>query len=225
MTDDLGVLRFLEMDPGGHLRLWLMRHFSECTNDVRWIPRSTLWGNLPEPAELVCLNIETRLRILRLIGSLCDLKHSKDVPLAVRSFAESSLIGSSQRALLIVDFWVAGQCLPPWLEARCIQSQRHLSRRVSTALLPARESMDGLWLLDMPSPFLPFAVAEHRKLFGAKNWLVHSGGDRLSPGVWTWTIDMSGDGEVLRRSRAGFEPFMCACAHRDAFEPTRVGPP
>ena len=160
-----------------------------------------------------------------MIGSLCDLKHGKDVPLAVRSFAESSLIGSSQRALLIVDFWVAGQCLPPWLEARCIQSQRHLSRRVSTALLPARESMDGLWLLDMPSPFLPFAVAEHRKLFGAKNWLVHSGGDRLSPGVWTWTIDMSGDGEVLRRSRAGFEPFMCACAHRDAFEPTRVGPP
>jgi len=202
-----------------------MRHFSEPTKDVRWIPRSTLWGKLPEPAELVHLNIETRLRILRLIGSLCDLKRSKDVPLAVRSFAEAALIGSSQRALLIVDFWVSGECLPPWLEARCIQSQRHLSRRVSTALLPARESMDGLWLLDMPSPFLPFAVAEHRKLFGAKNWLVHSGGDRLSPGVWTWTIDMSGDGEVLRRSRADFEPFICACTHRDAFEPTRVGPP
>ena len=213
------------MDPGGHLRLWLMRHFAEKIADVRWIPRSTLWGNFPEPVDLIRLNIEKRLRILRLIGSLCDLRLGKDVPLAVRSFAEASLIGSTQRALQIVDIWVAGENLPPWLEARCIQSQRHLVRRISTALLPARESMGGLWLIDLPAPFLPFAVAEHRKLLGARNWLVHSGGDRLFPGVWTWTIDMSGGGEVLRRSRAVFEPFTRACAHRDAFEPTMVGPP
>ena len=113
--------------------------------------------------------------------------------------------------------------MPTWLEARCIQSWRHLARRISTVLLPAREAIDGLWLLDLPSPFLPFAVAQHRKMFGARNWLVHSGGDRLCPGIWTWTIDTSGKGEVLRRSQASFTPFACACAHRDAFEPTTGG--
>ena len=212
------------MDPGGHLRLWLMRHAREDLTDVRWIPRSTLWGLLPGPCEFVGLDVEKRLRMLRLIGSLCDLRLGQKVPLSVRSFAEAALIGSSQRALRIVDYWIAGKPLPPWLEARCIQSQRHLSRRISTALLPAREAMNCLWLLDLPSPFLPFAVAEHRKMFGARNWLVHSGGDRLSPGIWTWTIDTSGGGEVLRRSRAGFTPFTSACAHRDTFEPAAGGP-
>ena len=208
------------MDPGGHLRLWLMRYFAEDISDVRWTSRSTLWGVLPEPSEFVGLNIEIRLRLLRLIGALCDLRQGRTVPLSVRSFAEAALIGASGRALLIVDLWVAGELMPTWLEARCVQSQRHLARRISTVLLPAREGIDGLWLLDLPSPFLPFAVAEHRKMFGARNWLVHSGGDRLCPGIWTWTIDTSGEGEVLRRSRASFTPFACACAHREAFEPT-----
>ena len=211
------------MDPGGHLRLWLMRYFAEDITDVRWKSRSTLWGVLPEPSELVKLRIEVRLRLLRLIGALCDLRQGRDVPLSVRSFAESSLIGASGRALLIIDLWVTGEDLPTWLEASCIQSQRHLSRRISTALLPAREAIDGLWLLDLPSPFLPFAVAQHRKMFGIRNWLVHSGGDRLCPGIWTWTIDTSGKGEVLRRSQASFTPFSCACAHRDAFEPATGG--
>ena len=211
------------MDPGGHLRLWMMRYFSEDLTDVRWISRSTLWGVLPEPNELLKLPIETRLRLLRLIGALCDLRHGKYVPLSVRSFAEAALIGASGRALLILDLWIAGEVMPTWLEARCIQSQRHLYRRISTALLPAREGVDGLWLLDLPSPFLPFAVAEHRMMFGARNWLVHSGGDRLCPGIWTWTIDSSGRGEVLRRSHASFTPFECACAHRDAFEPATGG--
>ena len=211
------------MDPGGHLRLWLMRHLGENTADVRWIARSTLWGLLPEPCEFVALNVERRLRLLRLIGSLCDLRKGETVPLSVRSFAEASLIGASGRALLIVDLWVKGEMMPTWLEARCIQSQRHLARRISTVLLPAREGVDGLWLLDLPSPFLPFAVAEHRKMFGARNWLVHSGGDRFCPGIWTWTIDSSGGGEVLRRSRASFTPFVCASAHREAFEPTTGG--
>ena len=223
MTSDLWVLRFLEMDPGGHLRLWLMRHLGENHDDVRWIARSTLWGLLPEPGEFVKLDVEIRLRLLRLIGKLCDLRMGKNVPLSVRGFAESSLIGASERALQIVDCWVAGTALPSWLEARCYQSQRHLSRQISTALLPAREAIDGLWLLDLPSPFLPFAVAQHRQIFGARNWLVHSGGDRLCPGIWTWTIDTSGGGEVLRRSRASFTPFASACAHRDAFEPSRDG--
>ena len=208
------------MDLGGHLRLWLMRHFGENVSDVRWIARTNLWGILPEPSEFVRLGVEKRLRMLRLIGLICDLRKGETVPLSVRSFAEASLMGASKRALQIVDCWVAGQPLPPWLEARCIQSQRHLNRRVSTVLLPAREGIDGLWLLDLPSPFLPFAVAQHRQMFGARNWLVHSGGDRLSPGIWTWTIDVTGEGEVLRRSRAGFTPFSCASAHRDAFEPT-----
>jgi len=220
LTRDLEVLRLLEMDPGGHLRLWLRRHLGENISEIRWVARSTLWGLLPEPSEFVALNIESRLRLLRLIGLLCDLRKGETVPLSVRSFAEASLIGSSNRALQIVDYWVAGEALPPWLEARCLQSQRHLARRISTAMLPARQALDGLWLLDLPSPFLPFAVAQHRQMFGARNWLVHSGGDRLCPGVWTWTIDTSGDGEVLRRTRAGFEPFTSACAHRDAFEPT-----
>ena len=211
------------MDPGGHIRLWMMRYFAKDLTDVHWTSRSTLWGVLPEPNELLKLPIETRLRLLRMIGSLCDLRKGQDVPLSVRSFAEASLIGASGRALLILDLWVAGELMPTWLEARCIQSQRHLARRVSTALLPAREGVDGLWLLDLPSPFLPFAVAEHRTMFGSRNWLVHSGGDRLCPGIWTWTIDKSGGGEVLRRSQASFTPFKCACAHRDAFEPATGG--
>jgi len=211
------------MDPGGHIRLWLMRHFADDLKGVRWISRSTLWGVLPEPSQFVGLNIETRLRLLRLIGALCDLQKGETVPLSVRSFAEAALIGASGRALLLIDLWVAGEVMPTWLEARCVQSQRHLARRIATVLLPAREGVDGLWLLDLPSPFLPFAVAEHRKMFGARNWLVHSGGDRLCPGIWTWTIDTTGGGEVLRRSRAGFTPFVRACAHREAFEPTTGG--
>ena len=216
----LEVLRILEMDPGGCLRFWLMRHVGEETTDVRWMSRSTLWGNLPPPNAFVNLDIDIRLRLLRLIGALCDLRHGRSVPLMIRSFAEASLVGFPNRALKLIDLWVKGQAMPPWLEARCLQSQRHLARRISTSLLPAREGYQGLWLLDLPAPFLPFAVAEHRRLFGAKSWLVHSGGDRLSPGVWTWAIDASGGGEVLRRSRAGFTPFACASAHRDAFEPT-----
>ena len=101
------------MDPGGHLRLWLRRHLGENISDIRWVARSTLWGLLPEPSEFVALNIERRLRLLRLIGLLCDLRKGETVPLSVRSFAEASLIGSSNRALQIVDYWVAGEALPP----------------------------------------------------------------------------------------------------------------
>ena len=158
--------------------------------------------------------------MLRLIGALCDLRQGQEVPLMVSSFAEAALMGFTDRALKIIDLWVKAEQMPSWLEARCRQTQRHLARRISTALLPAREGYQGLWLLDLPAPFLPFAVAAHRKLFGARSWLVHSGGDRLCPGVWTWAIDTNGGGEVLRRSRAGFTPFSCASAHRDAFEPT-----
>ena len=208
------------MDPGGCLRFWLMHHTGEETDNVRWMSRSTLWGRLPPPNAFVNLNIETRLRMLRLIGALCDLRQGHEVPLMVSSFAEAALMGFTDRALKIIDLWVKGEQMPPWLEARCRQTQRHLARRISTALLPAREGYRGLWLLDLPAPFLPFAVAAHRKLFGARSWLVHSGGDRLCPGIWTWAIDTNGGGEVLRRSRAGFTPFSCASAHRDAFEPT-----
>ena len=132
------------MDPGGHLRLWLMRYFAKDISEVRWKSRSTLWGVLPEPSEFVGVHIEIRLRLLRLIGALCDLRQGREVPLSVRSFAEASLIGASGRALLIVDLWVKGEMMPTWLEARCIQSQRHLARRISTVLLPAREGVDGL---------------------------------------------------------------------------------
>ncbi len=208
------------MDPGGCLRFWLMRHHGEDTSKIRWVSRSTLWGQLPSPSEFVGIDIETRLRLMRLIGTLCDLRKGRDVPLSVRSFAEASLMGIIQRALQIIDIWIKGEQMPPWLEARCLQTQRHLSRRISTALLPAREGFQELWLIDMPAPFLPFAVAEHRELFGKRCWLVYSGGDRLCPGIWTWAIDRKGGGEVLRRSRAGFTPFSCASAHRDAFEPT-----
>jgi hypothetical protein len=211
------------MDPGGHLRLWLMRYFAENLTDVRWISRSTLWGVFPQPREFTELDTVTRLRLQRLIGALCDLRRGETVPLVVRGFAEAALIGATGRALLIVDLWVAGKEMPAWLEARCMQSQRHLSRRISTVLLSAREGVGGLWLLDLPSPILPFAVAHHRQMFGARNWLVHSGGDRLNPGIWTWTIDTTGEGEVLRRSQAVFTPFKCANAHREAFEPTTGG--
>ena len=129
------------MDPGGHLRLWLMRYFAEDLSEVRWKSRSTLWGVLPEPGEFVGVGIEIRLRLLRLIGALCDLRQGRDVPLSVRSFAEAALIGASGRALLIVDLWVQGEMMPTWLEARCMQSQRHLARRISTVLLPAREGI------------------------------------------------------------------------------------
>jgi hypothetical protein len=208
------------MDPGGCLQFWLMYHAGEETTDVRWMSRSTLWGILPPPNAFVNLDVEIRLRMLRLIGALCDLRQGHDVPLMVQSFAEAALMGFTDRALRLIDLWVKGEQMPSWLEARCRQTQRHLARRISTALLPAREGYQGLWLLDLPAPFLPFAVAKHRKLFGARSWLVHSGGDRLCPGIWTWAIDTSGGGEVLRRSRAGFTPFSCASAHRDAFEPT-----
>ena len=208
------------MDPGGYLRFWLMRHAGADTTGIRWMSRSTLWGNLPPPNAFVNFDIELRLRLLRLIGALCDLRKGRDVPLMVRSFAEASLMGVTNRALGLIDLWVKGEPMPPWLEARCRQTQRHLSRRISTALLPAREGYQGIWLLDLPAPFLPFAVAEHRKLFATRSWLVHSGGDRLCPGIWTWAIDTTGGGEVLRRSRAGFTPFLCASVHRDAFEPT-----
>ena len=60
------------MDPGGHLRRWLMRYFAEDLSEVRWKSRSTLWGVLPEPGEFVGVGIEIRLRLLRLIGALCD---------------------------------------------------------------------------------------------------------------------------------------------------------
>ena len=134
------------MDPGGCLRFWLMHRAGEDTTNVRWMSRSTLWGRLPPPNAFVNLNIETRLRMLRLIGALCDLRQGQEVPLMVSSFAEAALMGFTDRALKIIDLWVKGEQMPPWLEARCRQTQRHLDRRISTALLPAREGYQGLWL-------------------------------------------------------------------------------
>ena len=183
-----------------------MHRTGEETTNVRWMSRSTLWGRLPPPNAFVNLNIETRLRILRLIGALCDLRQGQQVPLMVSSFAEAALMGFTDRALKIIDLWVKGEQMPPWLEARCRQTQRHLARRISTALLPAREGYQGLWLLDLPAPFLPFAVAAHRKLFGARvGWSIQEAIAFVR--VWTWAIDTNGGGEVLRRSRAGFTPF------------------
>ena len=91
------------MDPGGYLRFWLMRHAGADTTGIRWMSRSTLWGNLPPPNAFVNFDIELRLRLLRLIGALCDLRKGRDVPLMVRSFAEASLMGVTNRALGLID--------------------------------------------------------------------------------------------------------------------------
>ena len=117
----------------------------------------------------------------------------------VSSFAEAALMGFTDRALKIIDLWVKGEQMPPWLEARCRQTQRHLARRISTALLPAREGYQGLWLLDLPAPPSFHSPSLHIANCSARSWLVHSGGDRLCPGVRTWAIDTNGGGEVLRR--------------------------
>ncbi|HIF04096.1 MAG TPA: hypothetical protein EYQ80_01385 [Candidatus Poseidoniales archaeon] len=142
----------------------------------------------------------------------------------MRAFAEAALIGATDRATRILDLWIEGESLPSRLHRRCHRSQRRLAHRIRTGLHHARGSVDELWLIDLPAPFLPFTIALCHRMLGARSLIVHSGGDRLWPGVWTWVIDQAGEGEVLRRSSAGILPFERASAHREAFEPTSGGP-
>jgi hypothetical protein len=218
------ALHAIEMDVGGHLRLWLMRHRTGEFPEVRWLSSSTLWGVFPSPSELIDIDVQVRLRFFRLIGLLGELKGGGRTPLAVRAFAEAALIGASERAMRILDLWVAGQPLPLRLYRRCDRIQRRLAHRVRTVLQRARQESGSLWLMDLPAPFMPFAMATYVGMLGEPPQWVHSGGDRLWPGVWTWVIDQTGEGEVLRRSSAGILPFERASAHREAFEPTSGGP-
>jgi hypothetical protein len=216
------------MDVGGHLRLWLMRYRSKLIPDILWQPSTVLLGNLPGPSELWGLDATTRLRLGRLIGSLYQLRQGDRVPLAVRALAQASLYGATGRALSLIEIWVAGARMPLRLMMKCIRLQRAMAHRVRNVLQEERSLQlpNGtieLMLVDVPAPIIPFAVALYRQMLGAHLLRVYSGGDRLYPGVWIWEVDTRGEGEVIRRERAGEWPLLSECRHRDAFEPASGG--
>jgi len=213
------------MDPGGMLRLWLMRYRTGRQPAILWQPTRTLWGVWPTVAMIADLEIGVRLRLLRFIACLGELRAGRRAPLSVRAFAEAACVGAPRRAVELLDHWMEGEALPARLHQRCDRIQRRLAHRVRSVLHSAREDGGILWLIDLPVTLLPFAISLHRRMLGPRPLIVHCGGGRLWPGLSTWAIDRDGTGEVLRRSSGGFSPFERAAEHREAFEPTAGGPP
>ena len=216
------------MDVGGHIRLWLVRHRTGITSDVFWCSSSILLGELPGPSELWGLKATTRLRMSRLIGLLYKLRLGEKVPLAVRALAQASLYGATERALWLIEIWIAGARIPLRLMAKCIRLQRKMAHRVRNVLQEERafylpNGVTELSLTDLEAPIIPFAIVLYRQMLGAQILRIYSGGARIHPGVWTWEIDASGEGEVIYRERAGEWPRLAAATDRDAFEPASSG--
>ena len=92
-----------------------MHRAGEETTNVRWMSRSTLWGRLPPPNAFVNLNIETRLRMLVDWSPLRFASRARG-PTHGEQFAEAALMGSTDRALKIIDLWAKGEQMPSWLK-------------------------------------------------------------------------------------------------------------
>lgn len=218
-----GALRTFEMTPADLLRLWLLRRRFGALPTFRWRARTTLWGTMSPPADLVGLSPTTRLRIARLWAALEAMRCGRRVPLCVEAFVAAACFGRMHDALARIDDWVEGRPLGPAAHRREARARRARMHRVRRMLARGRQEGDLRIWMDLPAGLVPFAAALEQRLLGGGPHRILSGGDRLHPGAWIWEVESGGWGEVLSRARPCFRPRRTLCAHRDAFEPASGG--
>ncbi|MDP6379508.1 MAG: hypothetical protein QF885_07655 [Candidatus Thalassarchaeaceae archaeon] len=189
--------REIRLDASGLLRLKLEK-LADSDFEPFWISGSDPLTDIPALSELSHLSIPLQGRILRLTEVIFS-----DNPLGgawcARGFVAAASQGSVGFANGLLDAWLAGR----WSvtqEARARAVIRSFSKRLRNGLLAERVAKRGvLNLSDLPAGIVPYIVRQRNCLRKRREWVVISGGDRLSPGFWKWYFDEDGIGEVIER--------------------------
>ncbi|HJM87468.1 MAG: hypothetical protein QGI36_01365 [Candidatus Thalassarchaeaceae archaeon] len=189
--------REIRLDASGILRLKI-ESISNPRIEPFWVSGSDPVVDIPKIMEISHLSMPIQAQILRLTEVLCA-DNPLSGPLCVRGFVAASSQGCVGLANSFLDAWLAGN----WTsrqEARARAVIRSYSKRLRNGLLPERVVKPGLLnVSDLPASMAPFIVRYRNWLRIRQEWLVISGGDRLSPGFWIWSFDECGIGEVIGR--------------------------